>query len=253
MRFRGKDYTGKGVTVAIIDTGIDVNDPRMEGAEIEGWSIALGATGHALLSSDYKDEHGHGTEIAAAIRYHAPDAKLVAIKIMAKSLRTSAELMAAGIETASRNGAHVVNVSFGTPNQGKALMLNDCCANAVGAGSLVLAAAHPAGKRVYPAELPESVAVGADKRVSIDKFFYHDPKHYPRKQWGIVSGRIVAHGMTQASESMPSVYQSTSIATAYMSGVAACLAEALAVKDPARLTKLLHRQAIIPNPEIGYS
>jgi subtilisin family serine protease len=28
MRFRGKDYTGKGVTVALVDSGVDVSDPR---------------------------------------------------------------------------------------------------------------------------------------------------------------------------------------------------------------------------------
>src|SRR5688572_1527154 len=137
MRYLGNEYTGKGVTVAIIDSGVDVADPRIAGAAIEGWSITLGATGHALLSSDFKDEHGHGTEIAHAVHMVAPDARIIAIKIMGDKLRTSAELMAAGIETAYRHGASVVNLSLGTPNMGKALLLRDCCANAVENGAVV--------------------------------------------------------------------------------------------------------------------
>ncbi|MCA9571632.1 MAG: S8 family serine peptidase, partial [Myxococcales bacterium] len=143
MRYRGKEYTGKGVRVAVIDSGIDRSDPRLKGVQIEGWYIELGATGHALLKSDFEDENGHGTEIAAAIHKIAPDATLVAVKIMGERLRTSAELMAAGIETSANSKCQVVNLSLGTPNMGKALLLRECVANAVNYGSVVLSAAHP--------------------------------------------------------------------------------------------------------------
>jgi subtilisin family serine protease len=159
MRYRGRDYTGRGVKVAIVDSGIDKNDPRLQGVEIEGWTIKLGATGHAMLGSDCHDENGHGTDIAAAVIQVAPDVKLQAVKIMDERLRTSADLMAAGIETAFRNGAQIINLSLGTPNMGKALLLRDCCSLAVESGSVVLAAAHPKGERAYPADLPETVGV----------------------------------------------------------------------------------------------
>ena len=44
MRYRGTHCTGKGVKVAIVDSGIDVADPRLEGVHIEGWSITLNST-----------------------------------------------------------------------------------------------------------------------------------------------------------------------------------------------------------------
>jgi subtilisin family serine protease len=156
MRFRGNTYTGKGVVVAVIDSGIDVNDPRMQGVKISGWSIQLTATGHAGLGSDFHDENGHGTDIAATILRMAPEVELVAIKIMDRRLYTSADLMAAGIETAHRHGAHIINLSAGTPNMGKSALLRDCCAMANEAGAVVLAAAHPKGERAYPADLPTS-------------------------------------------------------------------------------------------------
>ena len=39
MRYLGKEYDGEGVTVAVIDSGVNPDDPRLEGAKIDGWSI----------------------------------------------------------------------------------------------------------------------------------------------------------------------------------------------------------------------
>jgi membrane-anchored mycosin MYCP len=253
MRYLGKEYTGKGVTVAIVDSGIDSSDPRLAGANIEGWSITLGATGHALLSSDYKDQKGHGTEMAVAIRRLAPDAKLVAVKIMGERLVTSAELMAAGIETACKNNAKVINLSLGTPNMGKALLLRDCCANAAELGAVVLAAAHPKGERAYPADLPETIGVTAHPDCPIDKFFFFNTKRFPRKEWGAVSDKFMAHGYTEPQGDQAPKYRGSVIATAYMSAVTACLFEAIPGATAEEVIEALRRNALVPAPEIGYS
>jgi hypothetical protein len=253
MRYLGKDYTGKGVKVAIVDSGIDKNDPRLSGVPITGWSIQLGATGHALLSSDFHDENGHGTEIAAAVHQIAPDAELVAVKIMGDRLRTSAELMAAGIETSQRNGSRVINLSLGTPNMGKALLLRDCCANAVEHGSIVLAAAHPKGERAYPADLPETIGVAAHPDCPIDKFFYFNPKRFSRKEWGVLSDKFLTHGYGIRPDGAPGKYRGSGMATAYLAGYAACLTEAMIDQPGMEIIKALKRVALVPVPEIGYS
>lgn len=253
MRYMGQDYTGKGVKISIIDSGIDVRDPRLRGVPIEGWSIQLGATGHALLSPDFHDQNGHGTEIAAAVHRMAPDATLIAVKIMGERLRTSAELMAAGIETSAKNGCQVINLSLGTPNMGKALLLRDCCANAVESGSIVLAAAHPKGERAYPADLPETCGVAAHPDCPVDKFFYFDPKRFPRKQWGVLSDKFLTHGYGITKDGRTGRYRGSGMATAYLSGQSACIAEALPGIPAENLIKRLKRAALIPIPEIGYS
>jgi len=253
MRYMGNEYTGKGVKISIIDSGIDVNDPRLQGVQIEGWSIQLGATGHALLSPDFTDQNGHGTEIAAAVHRLAPDATLVAVKIMGERLRTSAELMAAGIETSARAGSRIVNLSLGTPNMGKALLLRDCCANAVDSGSMVLAAAHPKGERAYPADLPETVGVAAHPDCPIDKFFFFNPKRFSRKQWGVLSDKFLTHGYGITKDGQTGRYRGSGMATAYLAGIGACLAEALPQVPASDLIKRLKRAALIPIPEIGYS
>jgi subtilisin family serine protease len=253
MRFMGREFTGKGVAVAVVDSGANLSDPRLEGKDVTGWSIQLSAAMHVLLSSEFHDENGHGTDMIAALLRVAPDVKVFAVKIMGDRLRTSAELMAAGIETAARNKARVVNLSLGTPNMGKALLLRDCCANAVEAGTVVLAAAHPKGDRAYPADLPETVGVTAHPDCPLDKFFYFNPQRFPRKEWGHLSGKYLTHGYAEVEPGSPPKYKGSGVATAYLSGVVACMAEAMPDRDGPALLEILRRNALVPAPDIGYS
>ena len=219
---------------------------------MEGWSIQLGATGHALLSADYADQNGHGTEIAAAVHKLAPDATLVAVKIMGERLRTSAELMAAGIETSAQNGSQVVNLSLGTPNMGKALLLRECVGNAVEHGSVVLAAAHPKGERAYPADLPETVGVAAHPGLSDRQVLLLQPEAVPPQGVGGPADKFLTHGYGISRDGQTGRYRGSGMATAYLSGVTACLAEAMPGRTAAEIIDTLKRTALTPIPEIGY-
>jgi subtilisin family serine protease len=253
MRFRGNDFDGDGVAIAIIDSGIDTSDPRLEGVDVDGWSITLGATGHALLGANFHDDNGHGTEIAVAIHRLAPKARLLGVKIMDARLKTSADLMAAGIETASRNGAKVINLSLGTPNMGKALLLRDCCALAVENGAVVLAAAHPKGERAYPADLPETVGAASHPDCPLDKFYYFAPHRFPRKQWGNLTGKFLTHGYSAPPDgSDRGPYRGSGMATAYLAARSACLWQALPNEAPMGIVDMLRQLALTPVPEIGY-
>lgn len=254
MRFRGQEFTGKGQVVAIVDSGVDTQDPRLQGADIAGWNITLNATAHALLGAEFADESGHGTEVAAAVHRVAPEAKILCIKIMDAKMRTSADLMAAGIETAARNDASVINLSLGTPNMGKALLLRDCCALAVERGSMVIAAAHPKGERAYPGDLPEALGVASHPDCPVDKVYYFVPHRFPSRQWGNLTGKFLAHGCTAPvpGAEPKGRYAGSGLATAWLSGRVACLREALPGESPAAIIEHLRQLALTPVPEIGY-
>lgn len=252
MRYRGREYTGKGVTVAVIDSGIDRQDPRLAGRKIDGWSIQLGATGHAMLGADFHDENGHGTQMAAAVALMAPDCDLIGVRIMDSRLRTSADLMAAGIETAFRAGARVISLSLGTPNMGKALLLRDCCALAVENDAVVLAAAHPKGERAYPADLPETVGVATHPDCPLEKVFFFPPHRFPRQQWGSLTDKFLTHGY-EWRDGERGAFKGSGIATAYLAGRLACLREALPRESAMGIVEVLRQSALTPVPEIGYA
>lgn len=255
MRFRGNEYTGEGITVAVVDSGVNPDDPRLADIEIEGLGLHFESTGHVMLSSSFQDEHGHGTEVAAAIHAVAPDARIMAVRITDSQLRTSADLMAAGLEAASRNGAQVINLSMGTPDMGKALLLRDCCALAVETGACVLAAAHPTGDRAYPADLPESFGVTSHPDCPLHKFFYFAPHRFPRRDWGGLSGKYLAHGYLPEDHDPTAApqWRGSGIATGYLSGRVACLRQALPDTDTLGIGEVLEQLALTPVPEIGYA
>lgn len=252
MRYRGREFTGKGVTVAVIDSGIDVSDPRLQGRTIDGWNIQLSATGHAILGGDFTDENGHGTNMAAAVTMMAPDASLMGVRIMDARLRTSADLMAAGIETAFRAGAKVISLSLGTPNMGKALLLRDCCALAVENNAVVLAAAHPKGDRAYPADLPETIGVATHPDCPIEKYYFFQPHRFPRQQWGSLTGKFLTHGY-EWRDGERGGFKGSGIATAYLAGRLACLREAMPNESAMGIIEVLRQVSLTPVPEIGYA
>ncbi|MFZ5479198.1 MAG: S8 family serine peptidase [Myxococcota bacterium] len=253
MRFRGQEYNAKDQVIAVIDSGVDLKDPRLVGADVIGMSISMSATQHVQIAGDYTDENGHGTEIAAAVHKMAPEAKIICIKIMDARLRTTADLMAAGIELGARNGANVINLSLGTPNMGKALLLRDCCALAVESGSVVLAAAHPKGERAYPADLPETVGVASHPDCPPEKFYYFAPHRFPAKQWGSLTGKFLTHGYTVGPDGSRGAYRGSGLATAWLAGRVACLREALRGEGPNQVIEVLRQTALTPVPEIGYA
>lgn len=91
----GQPLTGRGVRIAVIDTGIDYTHPDLGGcsrtSNIAGGSCAKVVGGYDFVNNDGDpfDDHGHGTHCAAtaagngALRGVAPDAKLYAYKVLA--------------------------------------------------------------------------------------------------------------------------------------------------------------------------
>ena len=117
--------TGKGVTVAVVDSGVDPGNAHLRGAVLPGTSFVPGPPTQDLL--------GHGTGVAGIIaaRYvdgsaligAAPDAKILPVRVFQDEDPTGSRpvayppdtrRMAQGIAWAVRNGADVVNVSMST-------------------------------------------------------------------------------------------------------------------------------------------
>jgi subtilisin family serine protease len=160
--------------------------------------------------------------------------------------------MAAGIETAYKHGSHIINLSLGTPNMGKALLLREACANAVESGAVVLAAAHPKRERAYPADLPETVGVATHNECPLDKVYYYSPARFSRADWGNLSDKYLTHGY-EWRDGRRGAFKGTGHATAYLSGRMACLREALIGEPATAVVDVMRELALTPVPELGYA
>lgn len=149
--------SGRGLRVAVIDSGVHASHPHVGGAEA---GCAFDAAGRA--GADSVDRLGHGTAVAAAIREKAPDVALVPVKVFDRELRTTAEALVAAIDWAIAAGVDLVNLSLGTANPDHRLRLGDALVRAARANVPVVAAAEHDGVVWYPGSLPLAVGVRLD-------------------------------------------------------------------------------------------
>jgi subtilisin family serine protease len=222
------EYTGRGVRVAIIDSGVYAAHPHVQGVE----------QGVAILSDgsrdeDFVDRLGHGTAVAAAIREKAPGAALVAIKVFWRVLSTSVSALVAGIDEATERGAAIINLSLGTRNPANRPALEAAVARATDRGACVVAAGADEGVSWLPGLIDGVIPVALDWNC-------------PRDEYRITSagGRLsaAASGYPRDIPSVPRErnYKGISFAVANVSGF---LARAYEAAPGATVPELLTRMA----------
>ncbi len=149
--------TGKGVTVAVIDSGVQAAHPHVGGVS-GGFAIRDDGS----LADDYLDRLGHGTAVTAAIREKAPEARILAIKVFWQSLATTIGALVRAIDEAAERGAAVINLSLGTAETQHRTALENAVARALARGAIVVAAHDADGVHWLPGSLDNVIAVRAD-------------------------------------------------------------------------------------------
>ena len=148
---------GRGVRVAVIDSGVHVQHPHIQGV---AGGIGIDAAGRAY--GDFVDRLGHGTAVTAVIRERAPEAAVFVIKVFDRELATSGEALVAAIDYATRDGARLINLSLGTANAAHAGALQRAVARARAADAFVLSAAPDHTTQWLPGSLADVIAVEGD-------------------------------------------------------------------------------------------
>lgn len=163
-------YTGKGVTVAILDTGINahtdiVNNLWDGGEEYPNHGYNTYEKDHNL-----SDVYGHGTHCAGIIcgtgvsgtkTGIAPDATLMCVKVMDNNGKGDAESICSGIEFAIEHGADVLNMSLGFSNAAVATRatLRNAYINAMEANIAIITAVGNDGMFQSSCPAPNNVRV----------------------------------------------------------------------------------------------
>jgi subtilisin family serine protease len=183
--------TGRGVTVAFLDTGLNVRHPSLahladgnrDNGELVGFRDFLGT---ATTVAAAFDDSGHGTHVTGVVsargssgldklggidlRGGAPDALVLSARVCNRD-QCDADAIPLAIQWAVAQGADVVSLSlggqFGLSDLAQQLAIRDAVARAVDAGVVIIASAgnkgdDPSSSDVEsPADLPDIIAVGA--------------------------------------------------------------------------------------------
>jgi len=226
---------GTNVTVAVIDSGIDVNHPEL--------ANAIAASFDALGSKE--GPHLHGTGVAGAIVAHArlmgsaPAARILAIRAFGAApngAESTSYVILKGLDYAAAHGAEIVNMSFAGPKD--ALIERGIAAMAV-KGIVMVAAAGNAGAKsppLYPAANANVIAVSATD--AQDRLFSAS------NRGSYIA--IAAPGVDIFLPAPDAKYQmtsGTSFSAAYVSGLAALMLERNAALKPDEVRAILTKTA----------
>lgn len=149
---------GRGVRIAVIDSGVHGPHPHVGGRVEPG--VSFDAAGRA--TDDVADRLGHGTAVAAAIREKAPEAALVPVTVFHRELRATAEALVAAVAWAVDQRVDLINLSLGTANPAHKRRLGDALVAAARAGVCLVAADAQDGTEWLPGSLPLAVGVTLD-------------------------------------------------------------------------------------------
>ncbi|MEV7397669.1 S8 family serine peptidase [Aeromicrobium sp. NPDC092404] len=225
-----KIATGKGVRVAVIDSGVNAGNAHFAGALEKGRSFVGG--------SAQDDDFGHGTAVAGIIaaRRHegsvlvgaAPDATIVPVRTYEDTPDTA--LLAKGIRWAAEQDVDVINVSVSTgPNDTALPELRSAVKYAVSTGAIIVASGGnqgelaPLTQKRFPAALPGVIGVAATRsNGTVDDWSIHGPHNDVAAPGEEVLIAFLGNGDCLGGANGRAY---TSWATAYVSGLAAALRE----------------------------
>ncbi|MBW4470161.1 MAG: S8 family serine peptidase [Stenomitos rutilans HA7619-LM2] len=266
-------YTGQGIVVAVVDTGVDITHPDLKdniwtnAKEISGNGIDDDKNGFVddINGWDFVDRDntpldltGHGTHVAGTIAAARNDigvtgvaynAKIMPVRVIGSDGGSDLNI-AAGIRYAAENGANVINLSLGGS---ASTAIADAVQYASQKGALVVMASGNDGgnQPVSPANLATQwgLAVGAtDINQQVATFSDRAgaiPLHY-----------VVAPGVNVVSTTPNNTYQSysgTSMAAPHVSGVAALVLNANPKLTPTQITSLLTADATVQGLTVATS
>lgn len=252
MEVTRNEWTGEGIRVAIIDTGLYPNQPDLDYSKVEqGWN-------YALANTDTADTHGHGTFVTgviAAIPQNglgtdgvAPEATIIPLKVTDDQNSSTVERIITAIQDAvTKYECDVINLSMGTTSDSISLKQ---VVESLPEDVVLVAAAGNDGDTTYqfPAAYPRTIAVGSVNQSEVVSAFSQK-----NDQLTIVAPGESLLGLDNTSLFYPNTVSGsgTSYAAPHVTGAAA-----LAKQAKPTLTAQEFQEALIETAkdlgEVGY-
>ncbi|GGQ67809.1 type VII secretion-associated serine protease [Streptomyces griseorubens] len=249
---------GAGVTVAVLDTGVEADHPDLDGNVLQGKDlVGFGAregdeawARHGTAMAGIIAGHGHGPGNGDGVLGVAPEAKILPVRVIledkdparAKARSTRGNALAEGIRWAADHGADVINLSLGDdsasahPEEGE----DEAIQYALRKGVVVVASAGNGGEKgdriSYPAAYPGVIAATA-----VDRYGTRAP--FSTRRW---YATVSAPGVDVIIADPDHKYYEgwgTSAAAAFVSGAVALVKAAHPDLTPAQIKRLLEDTA----------
>ena len=229
-----KGRTGKGVRVAVVDSGIDTEHPDLKGKVKESVEIVTVDGRLEFRPSTSGDQAGHGTACAGIIASVAPDVELYSVKVLGPQGSGSGEMFLVGLDYAIKQKFNVINLSLGTTKREYFAPVHDLLDRAYQAGCIIVAAANNLPYPSYPSIFSSSV-------VSVVKRAGDDPFNFAYRYGQVIE--MVAPGVEVKTTWPGGGYRQltgNSFACPYIVGIIALIKEAYPDVTPFQVKSILY-------------
>lgn len=251
-------YTGRGVRVAVLDTGMDLQHPDFRGRSIVSRSFVPG--------EEVQDGHGHGTHCIGTAcgskdlngrRYGvASESTIYVGKVLNNSGSGLTSSILAGMEWAIANQCQVISMSLGNTVPTPSTAYETIGRRALENGCLIVAAAgnhrqrvsNPLGTVGQPANSPSILAVGAvDSGLQLASFSCTSGSELGSSV-DIAAPGVAVYSSVPMNRGRYAIFNGTSMATPHVAGIAALYSQAYGVRGPLLWLYLLWMAARMPLP-----
>lgn len=229
-----------GVTIAVLDTGINANHEDLQASIVPGYNFIDN-------NNNPVDGHGHGTHvagIAAAITNNgkgiagvAGGAKIMPVKVMNDSGSGDYASIINGIKYAADHGAQVISMSLGGPGYSQAMQ--DAIDYAISRGASVVAASGNSNSAVaFPGNCDGVITVGAvgsnNQRASFSNY---------GPEMDVVAPGVNIISSYKGNANSYTAMSGTSMATPFVAGVTALVRAANPNLTSAQVTQIIDQAA----------
>ncbi len=158
--FGGVD--GTGVTVAIVDSGVERDHPAVGGKLIRSVRVEPGEEDPVVVDDpEAIDVVGHGTACAGIIHGLAPGADIISVRVLGPDNRGKGTIFAAGLEWAIAQGASVINLSLSSKSDALFAVFHEIVDEAYFANVVLVSAANNVPGPSYPSLFASVISVAA--------------------------------------------------------------------------------------------
>ena len=168
--------TGKGVRVAVIDSGIEADHPWLENCVDRAGSADFTEDHDGSIRitiGPHEDVYGHGTACAGIIHALAPEATITSVRVLGPGLRGKAASFHAGLQWAVENEFDVINLSLGASQRDWALAFHEVCDRGYFGNSFIVTAANNVRRASFPSLYSAVASVACNTSDDPLRFHYN--------------------------------------------------------------------------------
>ncbi|MGI8534502.1 MAG: S8 family serine peptidase [Candidatus Limnocylindrales bacterium] len=177
--------TGAGVTVAIIDSGLERQHPALVGRVVESVAVEMVDGEPRVVPDDAGDLFGHGTACGGIILGLAPEVELISVRVLGGDLRGKGTAFLAGLEWAVERGVQVANLSLSSKSDALFPAFHQIVDRAYFRGLALVSAANNVLGASYPSLFSSVFSVAAHAFADPWRIYYNPAPPVEFGAWGV--------------------------------------------------------------------